>query len=47
MANENKNDGWGSFIFIIIIILVVGGNIKSCIDDKKKDTPHPSRGNAK
>lgn len=41
MANENKNDGWGSFVFIIIIILVVGGNIKSCIDDKKKDTPTP------
>lgn len=41
MANENKNDGWGSFIFIIIIILVVGGNIKSCIDDKKKDEPTP------
>lgn len=41
MGNENKNDGWGSFIFIIIIILVVGGNIKSYIDDKKKDEPTP------
>ena len=41
MANENKDDRWDSFILIIIIILVVCGNIKSCIDDKKKNKSIP------
>ncbi|WP_443703960.1 hypothetical protein [Prevotellamassilia timonensis] len=41
MANENKNNGWGSFIFIIVILFVVCSNIKSCIDDKKEDKSTP------
>ena len=33
MANENKDDGVGTFILVIVIILIIGGNFKGCIEE--------------